>query len=68
MMSFKFKHGQLREAANSMRPFMSRHGRIIEFKGTGILKIQESAAHLARAYEIIKSFDRELSCPFGKQV
>lgn len=64
MMSFKFKHfnhGQMREAANSMRPFMSRYGRVIEFRGTGILTIQENAAQLARAYEIIKSFDRELT-------
>ena len=44
-----------------LRPFMSRYGRVIEFKGTGVLTIQEKAAHLTRAYEIIKSFDRELS-------
>jgi general secretion pathway protein D len=64
MMKFKFKHfshGQLREASNSMRPFMSRYGRVIEFKGTGVLTIQESAAHLLRSYELIKSFDRELT-------
>jgi type II secretory pathway component GspD/PulD (secretin) len=64
MMSFKFKnfsHGQLREASNSLRPFMSRYARTIELKGTGILTIQENAAKLNKAYEMIKSFDRELS-------
>ncbi|MBC7714666.1 MAG: hypothetical protein H7177_15075 [Rhizobacter sp.] len=64
MMSFKFKHfnnGQLREAANSLRPFMSRYARVIELKGAGSITIQENAANLVRAYGLIKSFDRELS-------
>lgn len=62
MMSFKFKHhahGQLREAANSLRPFMSRYARIIEFKGPGTITFQEHAANLVKAYGLIKSFDRE---------
>ena len=64
MMTFKFKHyanGQLRMAANSIRPFMSRYGRTIELNGTGSLTVQESAAALAREYEIIKAFDRDLT-------
>lgn len=64
MMKFKFKNykqGQMREASNSMRPFMSRYGRIIELKIAGVIAIQENAAQLVRAYEIIKSFDRILS-------
>ena len=64
MMTFKFKNydqGQLREASNSLRPFMSRYARVIESKGPGLLLIQENAAHLVRAYEIIKSFDRKLT-------
>jgi len=64
MMSFKFKHytnGQMREAANSLRPFMSRYARIIEFKGTGSVTIQEHATNLIKAYGLIKSFDRELT-------
>lgn len=64
MMSFKFKHfahGQMREAANSLRPFMSRYARVIELKVPGTITIQENAAKLLKAYELIKFFDRELT-------
>lgn len=64
MMTYKFKHysqGQLGAAENSLRPFMSRYARTIELKGAGILTIQENASKLIKAYDLIKSFDRELS-------
>jgi type II secretory pathway component GspD/PulD (secretin) len=64
MMNFKFNHydhRQMRDAANALRPFMSRYGRTVELTGTGTLAIQENASILARAYEIVKKFDRELT-------
>jgi type II secretory pathway component GspD/PulD (secretin) len=62
MMSYKYKHfkdGQTRMAANSLRPFMSRYSRVIEIGDT--VTVQENAAKLAKAYEMIKSTDRELT-------
>lgn len=64
MMSYQFKNykqNQLRSAANSLRPFMSRYARIIEVKATGTLIIQESAAKLLQDYEMMKANDRELT-------
>lgn len=64
MMNFKFKNfhqDQLRAAANSLRPFMSRYARTIELKGPGIVTVQETASKLIKAYEMIKSFDREFT-------
>lgn len=62
MMSYKYKHfkdGQTRMASNSLRPFMSRYARVIEVGDT--LTVQENSAKLAKAYEMIKSTDRELT-------
>ncbi|MDD4974283.1 MAG: hypothetical protein PHY93_08015 [Bacteriovorax sp.] len=62
MMSYKYKHfkdGQTRMASNSLRPFMSRYSRIIEVGDT--VTVQENSAKLAKAYEIIKGTDRELT-------
>ncbi len=64
LMTYKFKNyknGQVREASNSLRPFMSRYGRVIELKTKGALVIQENASKLNQLFEIIKSNDRELS-------
>lgn len=64
LMTYKFKYhtqGQLRETSNSIRPFMSRYGRIIEMKGRGVIIVQENASKLKQLYEIIKSADRELT-------
>lgn len=62
MMFYKFKnykHGQLRMTANSLRPFMSRYGRIIE---TGdLLAVQEKASKLQLVYEMATNNDREFS-------
>ena len=62
MINFKFKNfenGQLRMAANSLRPFMSRYARVIEAGNT--LSIQENAAKLEKFFEMIKGFDRTLT-------
>lgn len=64
MMNYQFKHhnhNQPRQAANYLRPFMSRYARVIELKVSGTITIQENAAQLAKAYEIIKMCDRELT-------
>jgi hypothetical protein len=61
-MIYKFKnyqHGQLRQVSNSLRPFMSRYGRIIET--SDLLSVQEVASKLSVALDFAKKFDRELS-------
>ena len=62
MMNYKFKHfdqGQTRLAANSIRPLLSRYARVLEVGS--VLSIQENAAKLISFYEVLKSFDRELT-------
>ena len=62
LMQFKFQHfqyGQMRGAANSLRPFMSRFARVVEINETGLLVIQENATKLIQFHELIKKFDRE---------
>ena len=62
LMQFKFQHfqyGQMRGAANSLRPFMSRYGRLIEIKETGLMVIQENGKKLIQFHDLIKKFDRE---------
>ncbi len=61
-MTYKFKNfsqGQMREVSNTLRPFMSKWGRIIEAKHTGTLVINETASKLVKAYEMMKASDRE---------
>jgi general secretion pathway protein D len=61
---YKFKNhlqGQSREAANSLRPFMSRYGRIVELVGSGEVIIHELNITLPILLDIIKHADRELS-------
>lgn len=61
-MTYKYKNfsqGQMREVANTLRPFMSKWGRIIEAKHTGTLVINETGSKLAKAYEMMKASDRE---------
>lgn len=64
MVTFKFKnfkHGQIRAAANSLRPFMSRYARTIELNVPGTLALQETAIKITKMSKLIKDFDRELS-------
>lgn len=63
-LTYKFKnyhHGQPRETANSLRPFMSRYGRIIELKNAGSITIHELNSHLPLVLEMARLVDRELS-------
>ena len=64
MVTFKFKnfkHDQIRAAANSLRPFMSRYARTIELNVPGTLALQETAIKITKMADIIKGFDRELT-------
>ncbi len=56
-----YKQGQLREAANSTRPYSSRFGRTSEFLMTGKLIIVDTANKILTMSELIKHFDKELS-------
>lgn len=61
LMNYKFTNYsqfQLRNSANSLRPYMSRFGRIIESKGTGVLTVHESGIKMHQIYEILKLQDR----------
>lgn len=64
MMIYRFTNylqGQGREVANSLRPFMSRYGRIIESQAAGTVTLQENGSKLLMAYEMIKRADRQLT-------
>lgn len=58
MMEYKLNYGNLStELTRALRPFMSRYGRIIDFKTQGTLLIQDTGFNLKRLYGIIKTFD-----------
>lgn len=62
LLTYKFAHykdGQTRELSNSLRPFMSRYGRIIETLDT--VTIQEMATKLPQQLEFMKKIDRALT-------
>lgn len=52
---------QLHEFTRSIRPFLSRYGRIIAPKSEGPLIVQDTAANLKRIYKILVQYDRKLS-------
>lgn len=52
---------QLHEFTRSIRPFLSRYGRVIAPKSEGPLIIQDTAANLKRVYKILVQYDRKLS-------
>jgi general secretion pathway protein D len=54
-------HGQSRDTANSLRPFMSRYGRIIEMKSSGTIVVHELNSLMPTVLEIARMNDRELS-------
>ena len=61
-MTYKFanyKDGQPRELSNTLRPFMSRYGRIIELMDS--VTIQEMATKLPQQLEFMRKVDRPLS-------
>ncbi len=45
------------EVVSSLRPFLSRYGRIIHMNDSGMIMIQDTAQNLMRFYEIIKAID-----------
>lgn len=59
LMNFKFKnfeHGQLKGAANSIKPFISRYAMVIETGNT--LAIQDNSMNLIKLYDLMKNFDQ----------
>jgi len=46
-----------RSVTRSLRPFMSRYGRIIHGSLSGIVIIQDTAINLKRVYKLINNFD-----------
>jgi general secretion pathway protein D len=54
-----FKDGQPRELSNTLRPFMSRYGRIIELIDS--VTIQEMATKLPQQLEFMRKIDHPLS-------
>jgi type II secretory pathway component GspD/PulD (secretin) len=45
------------EVARNMRPFMSRYGRIIDFRTTGHVILHEHVSKIKDTYEMLKAFD-----------
>lgn len=64
MLTYQFTHyknDQMRETSNSLRPFMSRYGRVIEIINSGTLTIQETGTKLLQLLDAIRRNDRQLS-------
>ncbi|MFT6068519.1 MAG: general secretion pathway protein D [Bacteriovoracaceae bacterium] len=60
MMSYQMRHPDVStEVTRSLRPFMSRYGRIIDNKVNGTLVVQDTAINLKRLYGLIKQMDKE---------
>lgn len=58
MMKYKGIHPELTtNITRSIRPFMSRYGRIIDMKSTGMVIVQDTGTNLHRIYSIIKDAD-----------
>lgn len=51
----------LKEVTRSLRPFLSRYGRIIDMPVSGILLVQDRSDNLARIYDIVREADKEPS-------
>ncbi len=52
---------QLHEFTRSIRPFLSRYGRVIAPKSEGPLIVQDTAVNLKRIYRILIQYDRNLT-------
>jgi len=60
MMTYQMKHPLVStDLTRSLRPFMSRYGRIIDNKINGTLVVQDTALNLKRLYALIKKMDIE---------
>ena len=62
MMTYQMKFPQASTViTRSLRPFMSRYGRIIDNKVNGTLVLQDTALNLKRLYGLIRQMDNEPS-------
>lgn len=60
MMTYTLKYPLIsKEMTRSLRPFMSRYGRIIDNKVGGTIIVQDTALNLKRIYGLIKQMDNE---------
>ncbi len=60
MMRYRMTNPQaLSELSRSIRPFISRYGRVIDMKYSGVILVQDTVDNLKRIYEIVKDADRE---------
>jgi general secretion pathway protein D len=59
LMTYDLKNKGFEEnIVRSIRPFMSRYGRIISMKQLGNILIQDTGKNLRRVYQLIKNVDR----------
>lgn len=62
MMAYQLRNPVISSVVTrSLRPFMSRYGRIIDNKLNGTLLVQDTALNLKRMYGLIKKMDNEPS-------
>jgi general secretion pathway protein D len=62
MIKHKLKNKILgKDITRSLRPFMSRYGRIIINQTPGIITLQDTGVNIHRLLELIKDYDAELS-------
>lgn len=60
MLRYRMTNPQvLKEVTRSLRPFLSRYGRIIDMPVSGILLVQDRTDNLARIYDIVREVDKE---------
>lgn len=60
MLRYRMSNPQvLKEVTRSLRPFLSRYGRIIDMPVSGILLVQDRTDNLARIYDIVREADKE---------
>lgn len=60
MLRYRMANPQvLKEVTRSLRPFLSRYGRIIDMPVSGILLVQDRTDNLARIYDIVREADKE---------
>jgi len=60
MMTYQMRYPLVStDATRSLRPFMSRYGRIIDNRINGTLIVQDTAINLKRLYNLIKQMDNE---------
>lgn len=66
MLKYKASHpDSVRSLSRSLRPFLSRYGRIVDIDHSGIIIVQDTSSNLKRLYQLITEADHELS---SKQV